>query len=134
MGKLHKPKDLFPKNLCKLTIDKSFIVCYNKDTKKERATAPKERKHAMPTNYIHTTTYSITVKSCNKLNMTVTFEHLDFNTVNEVYCSLCGYFREADIIDEQTGEVVTHTYIAEDFHAKEHSAIGAIYAALAYLM
>jgi hypothetical protein len=95
-------------------------VCYNKDTKKERATAPKERKHTMNPkfNYSDLAGYPhnsiFTVIADNYEGMEISFKGKSFCMANTIAFMLMEAFRDVKIVDDTTGEVMFNHYESAD--------------------
>ena len=56
------------------------------------------------------TTYSVTARSCNRLNVTVEIKELSIHMASFVFANLEKGFRNVEMLNEETGEVVKSIY------------------------
>lgn len=79
------------------------------------------------------TTYTVTAKSLDYKNLTISFDGLSCLCAKTV-CEILGYaFRQIDIICDQTGEVAYNHYKSPDFFARYDSEMAAIQKVVLFL-
>lgn len=61
-------------------------------------------------------TYLLVVDSCEKISVRVDFPNIPANRVRNSYKAAKGAFRQVDVTNEQTGEIVLSFYADSDWH------------------
>ena len=61
-------------------------------------------------------TYLLVVDSCEKISVRADFPNIPANRVRNAYKAAKGAFRQVDVTNEQTGEIVLSFYADSDWH------------------